>query len=317
MPEVSVIMPVYNTAPYLGRCLRSLQDQTLKDIEVLAVDDGSTDGSAELLDRWATDDSRFRVFHCPHAGPARRRNFALDRAQGRFVMFCDSDDAYEPEMCERMADVLLREDVDFAQCDASWQAEDDVPQSEAEFRRSEPSVKALPAGRVALTDAVLLTSSVYLWSKIFRRDLIVRHGIRFPDGGFLGDDAAFVHQYGMVSSSVFHLPVPLYRHALRQASIMGEMYREARKVRNDGLAAAMLTLGFAERQGIVQSRLEFIQGMIGMHYRTYRACFDVSERPALLRKFNDLLATLPPPRKRIVDLGGRTLMVGIAGKQGQ
>lgn len=89
---VSVVVPIYNTSKYLRRCLDSIVGQTYKDIEVMLVDDGSTDESPNICDEYAQKDSRVRVFHVSNGGVSRARNYALDKITGSWVLFCDSDD---------------------------------------------------------------------------------------------------------------------------------------------------------------------------------------------------------------------------------
>lgn len=96
-PAVSVIIPVYNVAPYLRRCLDSVKAQTCTDIEVLLVDDGSTDESAQLCRAYAGEDSRFRLFTQANAGASAARNLAMDRATGRYLQFVDGDDWLTPD----------------------------------------------------------------------------------------------------------------------------------------------------------------------------------------------------------------------------
>lgn len=91
-PAVSVILPVYNTEKYLPRCLDSLLGQTFSDFEILAVDNGSTDGSAAILHKYAQKDSRVRVLSSRPGDVGAARNAGLKAARGRYVMFCDSDD---------------------------------------------------------------------------------------------------------------------------------------------------------------------------------------------------------------------------------
>ena len=102
MAEISVIIPVYNAEKYIAGCLDALCAQTFGDIEVLCVDDGSTDGSGSILAEYAGKDPRIRVFPQANSGPAAARNLGLKNAGGRYVMFCDADDSYRPDCCERM-----------------------------------------------------------------------------------------------------------------------------------------------------------------------------------------------------------------------
>ena len=99
-PVFSIIVPVYNTAQYLEACVASLLQQTLPDLEVILVDDGSTDGSGALCDDLAARDERVRVLHKANAGQGLARNDGLDTARGEYVLFIDSDDTIEPDSCE-------------------------------------------------------------------------------------------------------------------------------------------------------------------------------------------------------------------------
>ena len=91
-PKVSIIVPVYNVESYLAQCLDSLIEQTLTDIEILCLDDGSTDGSPELLDAYAAKDARIRALYRENCGVAETRNVGVGLARGEYILFVDSDD---------------------------------------------------------------------------------------------------------------------------------------------------------------------------------------------------------------------------------
>ena len=112
-PFFSIIIPVYNVAPYLRECLDSVLAQTFADWEGLCVDDGSTDESGAILDEYAKKDHRFRVFHKPNGGVSSVRNLALDNAKGEWILFLDSDDCLFFDACEVLLDISKRENVDF------------------------------------------------------------------------------------------------------------------------------------------------------------------------------------------------------------
>ena len=102
MPTISVIVPVYNVEKYLRCCVDSILAQTFTDIEVLLVDDGSTDGSGAICDEYAQKDSRVRVFHKANGGVSSARNLGLDNTRGGYIMFVDSDDKVAPTICETL-----------------------------------------------------------------------------------------------------------------------------------------------------------------------------------------------------------------------
>lgn len=114
-PLVSVIIPVYNVATYLKRCMDSVVSQTLRNIEILAIDDGSMDGSEAILDEYAFKDSRVKVFHVKNGGVSRARNIALDNARGKYVAFVDSDDFLPLDIYEHMVNEIEADDCQLVQ----------------------------------------------------------------------------------------------------------------------------------------------------------------------------------------------------------
>lgn len=120
-PLVSVIVPVYQTQEYVEACFASIARQRLKEIEVVVVDDGSTDSSKEICDKYAAQDSRFRVFHCEHRGIAPTRSFGLEQANGEYIAWVDSDDSIDQGYLDAMYHAAVKFDADMVI------ARDDVP----------------------------------------------------------------------------------------------------------------------------------------------------------------------------------------------
>ena len=129
-PLVSIIVPVYNVERYIKRCVDSLRGQTLQNIEIILVDDGSKDNSGCLCDEFAQQDSKIHVIHKQNAGQGLARNDGLNIAKGRYVLFIDSDDFIEPDTCEKLSDRMEREQADL--CSFGYQIE--TPQGELFYR---------------------------------------------------------------------------------------------------------------------------------------------------------------------------------------
>lgn len=108
---ISVIVPVYNTVDLLQRCVDSIRRQTYRNLEIILVDDGSTDNSGALAEKFALEDRRIRVFHKENGGSSSARNLGISKARGDFIGFVDSDDYIEPEMYERLLQVAVTEDL--------------------------------------------------------------------------------------------------------------------------------------------------------------------------------------------------------------
>ena len=119
-PKVSVIIPIYNVEKYLDRCVQSVRNQTLKDIEIILVDDGSPDGCPEMCDEYVRQDSRIKVVHKENGGLGFARNSGLDVATGEYVAFVDSDDFVESEMYEKLYETAKRNGLDTCYCSFNY-----------------------------------------------------------------------------------------------------------------------------------------------------------------------------------------------------
>lgn len=130
MEKISVIVPVWNAHDYLNRCVDSILGQTYTNLEVLLVDDGSSDDSLAICEMYARQDSRVKVFHKENGGQASARNYALDRATGDFVGFVDNDDWIFPTMYERLHHLIIEYDADIARCGDMQGDMEDSPSKE-------------------------------------------------------------------------------------------------------------------------------------------------------------------------------------------
>ena len=223
MPEISVIIPVYNAEKYIARCLDALIQQTFRDIEVICIDDGSPDNCPQILDDYANKDSRIRVIHQQNAGTAAARNHGLDVAHGKYIMFSDNDDWYEPNMCEFMHDTIEKYNVALVGTHAIFHAE-----TRTQTKRV-GSIGVIPQGFYKLNDFSFLALDGILWNKIFRKDIIDKYNIRLPLLACI-DDYAFVKKYQIAineemngMASVYYTPVKLYNYILREDSGMGKL----------------------------------------------------------------------------------------------
>lgn len=187
---VSIVFPVYNKSEHLPTTLHSLLLQTYRDFELIAVDDGSTDGSGDFLDRLAKTDSRVEVIHQPNAGVSAARNAALDRASGDYVVFADADDTVCPDWLEVLAKEAETSGADivvsgFFSTDSNGKALDTVlPPEEGNI-----------TGKEFLGNFYAHQSNHGLpgfgHGKIVRRDLIEKNNIRFTPGLKLAEDLDF------------------------------------------------------------------------------------------------------------------------------
>ena len=202
-PLVTVVMPVYDSMPYLTETLESVLAQDVAGLEVIAVDDGSTDGSGEELDRFAALDDRVAVIHQPNSGwPGAPRNRGLERARGEFVFFMDSDDTLAPHALSAMVELAEAREADVVIPRMRGVAGRGVQQL---FRQHSQGVIGLARAMETLSP-----------QKLFRRELIERDGLRFPEERVRLEDGIFVTRaYVLARRIVFCGREPLYFIALR------------------------------------------------------------------------------------------------------
>lgn len=175
--RISVIVPIYNTEPSLRRCVGSILAQTLSDIEIILVDDGSTDGSGLLCDKLAQENSCVRVLHTENKGVSSARNAGLDMATGAYLAFVDSDDYIAPEMFENLLAALLEADADLSICGYQKTDESGLPVG------SESSFPACVLTGIQALEKLYTNDYIYFTipcNKLFKRALF--DDIKFPEG---------------------------------------------------------------------------------------------------------------------------------------
>lgn len=181
-PKVSVIVPVHNAEKYLEQCLNSILGQTLKDIEVICVNDKSTDGSAAILDSYAANEPRLRVLQSPGLGAGGARNIGLESAQGKYLSFLDADDFFEPDMLES-AVAKAEEDQSDIVVYGSW-LYDTMRQANRQAKWM-LNTECLPEGRPfapsEIADCLFNVFGNYTWNKLFRTSLVRERGVLFQE----------------------------------------------------------------------------------------------------------------------------------------
>lgn len=182
MPRVSVIIPVYNSQEYLGECLDTLLAQSEHDIEILCVDDGSTDGSSDILAEYGSNDVRVRVFAQPNAGAGAARNRALGEATGEFLFFADADDFFEQTMLADAYRACMNDDADVAVFRARYyEVETGKARPADELLKMDLVPERTPFSRADIPDHILEFTSPAPWNKVFRRAFVEKHGLRFQE----------------------------------------------------------------------------------------------------------------------------------------
>ena len=187
-PKISIIVPIYNAEQWLERCVDSIVAQTYTDWELLLIDDGSTDRSGDICDRYAASDPRIQAFHKPNGGVSSARNLGLDHAQGEWITFVDSDDYVFPCWLENF--IYNSSGVDMV-----VQGFKTPYAYEPIYNKDVHGVSYKGSGKEGLLELFKNKYLGYLWVKLFRTDIIRENHIRFDTKISLQEDEDFVLQY--------------------------------------------------------------------------------------------------------------------------
>lgn len=214
---VSVIVPIYNTKPWLAQCVRSILDQEFGErFEVLLVDDGATDGCGALCDELAAQDSRIRVFHQENQGLSAARNTGIDAARGRYYAFVDSDDILYPGYLQKLYDACEKHDAYMAICAVEDVNEDGSSQTPPEYTL--PAETGVFVGKELLNRFYAPNGTYYTvaWNKLYRAE--VWKLLHYPEGRLHEDDFV-AHRLFWRCDKVVCLNEALYCYRLRGGSI--------------------------------------------------------------------------------------------------
>lgn len=214
---VSVIIPVYNVEKYIDKCLESIVCQTYKYLDIILVDDGSTDQSPKICDDWAARDERIRVIHKSNRGLSSARNAGMDIALGELFSFIDSDDFIELDMYETMVDEIIKSGKDIACCGRIvdiWGIREKT-EFTMDTRKEFTCIDAIK-------EVLLLRNiDVSACDKVYKKKLFEE--IRYPEGK-ISEDAAVIFQLLNKSNGIIHVGKPFYHYIFRKNSISKSTY---------------------------------------------------------------------------------------------
>ena len=241
MPEISIIVPVYNAEKYIARCLDALIQQTFQDIEVICIDDGSPDNCPQILDDYAKKDSRICVIHQQNAGQGAARNRGLQEVSGNYIMFCDDDDWYSSNMCQKMLDTIKETKTDMVVCNPFIEQTDKTLE-----RIGNNSIGTIPGGYYKGIDKYFLTTAGLAWNKIFKTEIVNRYHATF--GLKFGEDLCFVREYLFSGVKTFYdLNQNLYHYVMHTASATGKFVS---LVHLDHISGYRKTYDFLQNNGL-------------------------------------------------------------------
>ncbi len=222
MVKVSIILPVYNVAPYLEETFQSIIQQSLKEIEIVAVNDGSTDNSEEIIKKWQQQDSRIILLSQKNKGQSAARNLALQYATGQYIYMMDSDDKLtDPEALQTCYDYAERNKADFIFFDGESFSEEGVSRISRNTKRTHlvDEDKAYNGEYLLNLTLDTWTHNCVVWLLFIRKDYLDHIGLRFYEG-IIHEDELYTTILALSSNNIFCLKRNLVGHRIRQASTM-------------------------------------------------------------------------------------------------
>lgn len=254
IPLVSVIVPIYNVEKYLRRCIDSIINQSYSNLEIILVDDGSTDSSPLICDEYAAKDSRIRVIHKENGGQSSARNVAMDIMCGEYVVFVDSDDYVSYNMIEKFIDSSLRYNVDVVVADYT------IVGNYHKKTKEQKNEKDYCATGTDIAKAIIRDDypKNFPWAKLYKSFLF--DGVRFPEGRIY-EDTATIYKVIAKSNFVYCLSESLYFYEMgRPNNTTSELISiKALRSYKDGMINCVERFSFIEQHPDFQDIKPFVE----------------------------------------------------------
>ena len=222
MAKISIIIPIYNVEKYVAQVMESVVNQTMRDIEIICVNDCGTDNSMQIVNQFAKKDTRIKVINNPHnMGIADTRNVGLNAATAPYIMWCDPDDWMQPDMCEKMYNAITKNKSDIAVCGTNvvYETDNKIAKTDIGY------FNIANNETVDVSGPILGRTNVALWNKIFRHNIIEKYNLRFPSGKVY-EDSCFFRMYMCHANKITFITDKLYNYRRRRASIMNKTFNK-------------------------------------------------------------------------------------------
>jgi glycosyltransferase involved in cell wall biosynthesis len=270
-PKITFIIPVYNVEKYLRECLDSIINQTLREIQIICINDGSTDGSTAILNDYAECDPRIFILNLPNGGQSIARNTAYKYAEGEYIFFVDSDDFIDLKAAEKLYTQARQTDADIVLFDFFYCNEISIPYKTTQHFQQSISITSFDQ-RVKL----ILDSKGMMCNKLYRRDFLLRNQIKCPEKLY-GEDQAVTFLSLALANKITILPERLYYYRLRAVSTSHSYSRHKRQTDTIFVYAfiheELIRLGIFEEFGEV-----FSIRKLRVFYRHFRRATYMTEK---------------------------------------
>ena len=262
---ISIIIPVYKVEKYLEKCIESVLKQTYTNLQIILVDDGSPDNCGKICDEYAKKDSRIEVIHKINGGLSDARNVGINRANGRYIGFVDSDDYIKEDMYEKLINLIKEYDADISICNLY-----DVIDGKEYVRNKDNGIHEY--SRIDILKEILLDKNIqsYAWNKLCKRELF--DTIRFPVGRVM-EDLGIAHKILFDAGQIAYSDEPLYYYYQRDGSTL---HTDCIKFFQDRLAMVTERYLFLEKlyPDMLENDAYFVDMALNDYPILYRSALD-------------------------------------------
>lgn len=220
MTKVSIIVPVYNVEKYVKKCIKSLMNQTLEDIEIIVVNDGSTDNSLSIVEELAQEDNRIKIYTKENGGLSDARNYGLKKAKGKYIAFLDSDDYVKTDLYEKMYEKAKKEKSDMVECNFFW-----TYPKENNNKALKKDIGEKYNNQIEMMEK----ARVVAWNKLYKREIIDRVGVEFPKG-LRYEDIEFFYKLVPYIKNISFIKQPMIYYVQRKESIINTQNDNTRDI---------------------------------------------------------------------------------------
>lgn len=224
-PLISVIMPCHNSENFIIDSLKSLDNQTYKNVEFVVIDDGSSDNSLALLQNYAKSHPNYKIIHTEGVGVSTARNVGIDNACGEYITFLDSDDIVSPHHLQTLYDCLIENGAQLAIC-AYKKVREGKPYEKFKFKT--PKYKAITYNKLEACMQFLAQRKFEysVWNKLYSKKILDQYGIRFMDGCRYNEDSLFNYKYVKNIDKTVYMPFKTHFYVQRKKSLVHQKFNE-------------------------------------------------------------------------------------------
>ncbi|CAM4467537.1 glycosyltransferase [Paenibacillus typhae] len=217
-PQISIVVPIYNVEQYLERCMQSLVNQTYRNVEIILVNDGSTDGSSSICDKYENMDQRIQVIHKLNGGLSDARNFGLKVSRGEYVLFVDSDDYIELDACEKLYNVIKQFSSDAPDLIIGNARKIHNDTTTYLMHKGTENYALLSGPNYMLKELKTESLHMAVWLNLYRNEFLKKNNLEFKVG-LLHEDEQFTPRVLLKANNVICTDIIFYNYIIRSSSI--------------------------------------------------------------------------------------------------